>query len=264
MRTKNLWPAFGSVLVAGIILLMGVAPVSATGEIEVPLIKTTTADYQNVRVFKRTATHLSFAHENGTAVIKLSDIDAESLASLERALAGLPEPTETSAPATPTATKEQPQAGGAAGWLKSFSGQFKATTLPEGITMKMVWYGLGVLGFLYLAYCYCCSLICAKAGRAGGFLVWVPVLQMIPMFRAAGMSGWWFLAMFVPLLNLVGQVLWCVKITQARGKGFFTAVMLILPVTNLLAFLYLAFSNGHAKSDENFTPVRVPHALAVS
>ena len=72
------------------------------------------------------------------------------------------------------------------------------------------------------------------------------------------------LAFIVPLLNLVGQVLWCVKITQARGKGFLTAVMLILPVTNILAFLYLALSNGHAKEENAFELVRPPHALALN
>jgi hypothetical protein len=110
----------------------------------------------------------------------------------------------------------------------------------------------------------CASLICRKAGRPGGLLAWLPVFQMLPLFHAARMSRWWFLALIVPVLNLIAVVLWCVKITQARGKGFFTAVMLILPATNFLAYLYLAFSNGDASEEDAYVPIRCPHALAVN
>jgi hypothetical protein len=146
---------------------------------------------------------------------------------------------------------------------KMYSGKLKADSLPPGITRSMVWGFFGVVACSWFFFCMCCSLICKKTGHPGGLLVWLPVFQMIPLFRAAGMSSWWFLAMFVPLLNLVAQILWCVKISQARGKGFLTAIMLILPVTNMLAFLYLAFSNGHAEED-TYVPVRPPHVLALN
>jgi hypothetical protein len=62
--------------------------------------------------------------------------------------------------------------------------------------------------------------------------------------QAAGMSLLWFLALFVPLLNLISFVLWCVRIVRARGKSFIVSILLILPITNPLAFLYLAFSSS--------------------
>ena len=52
------------------------------------------------------------------------------------------------------------------------------------------------------------------------------------------------LAMFVPLLNVVAQILWCFKITEARGKSVWVAVLLIVPGPSLFAFLYLAFSDA--------------------
>jgi apolipoprotein N-acyltransferase len=93
-------------------------------------------------------------------------------------------------------------------------------------------------------------LICRKAGNPPGILVWLPVLQSFPLLRAAGMSGWWFLAVFVPVLNLVPAILWPFKIAKARGKSVWVGVLLLLPVTNYFAFLYLAFSNG-ARVDED-------------
>ena len=77
--------------------------------------------------------------------------------------------------------------------------------------------------------------------------MWLPILQFFPLVRAAGMSGWWFVASLLPLLNLVTFVLWSVKIAKARGKsrGWVT-LFLILPPTSFLAVLYLAFSSSKA------------------
>ena len=65
------------------------------------------------------------------------------------------------------------------------------------------------------------------------------------------MSGWWFLGYFIPVLNLLTWILWCVKITQARGKGFLTTLFLILPFTHIFAFLYLAFSSADEEAPQS-------------
>lgn len=113
-----------------------------------------------------------------------------------------------------------------------------------------------VIGFLcglflvYLFMCYCSALICRKAGTEPGFLIWVPVLQMLPMLQAANMSRWWFLGFFVPVLNIVVYVMWCIKISLARGKGVLPGILLLLPVVSLFAFLYLAFADAAGSGDE--------------
>jgi apolipoprotein N-acyltransferase len=93
-------------------------------------------------------------------------------------------------------------------------------------------------------------LICRKAGHPAGLLVWLPALQIFPLLRAAGMSGWWFLAYFVPVLNVVPVILWPLKIAKARGKSVWVGVLLLLPATNLFAFLYLAFSDSAPRADD--------------
>ena len=87
-------------------------------------------------------------------------------------------------------------------------------------------------------------MICTKAGTAPGLMVWLPVFQVFPLLRAAGMSPLWFLAYFVPVLNILAQVMWSIKIAEARGKNVLVGIMLLVPLLNLLAFLYLAFSSG--------------------
>jgi hypothetical protein len=101
-----------------------------------------------------------------------------------------------------------------------------------------------------------------KAGEDAGFLVWLPVFQVFPMLRGAGMSAWWVLAFFVPILNIVASILWCFKIVEARGKSVWIAICLLLPVTNFFAFLYLAFSNGEApRADDEFSTNTPPVLL---
>jgi hypothetical protein len=104
----------------------------------------------------------------------------------------------------------------------------------------------------YLLFSYLCRCICVKTSNPPSPLIWVPYLKQIPMFKAAGMSPWWALTMFIPPVYLVACILWCFKIVRARGKKVIYAVMLLLPVTNIVAFFYLALSgDGSEKDDSN-------------
>jgi hypothetical protein len=63
------------------------------------------------------------------------------------------------------------------------------------------------------------------------------------------MSPAWLLAFLVPVLNVVAQIVWSFKIAKARGKSGLVGLFLVLPVTNLFAFLYLAFSDAEPKQE---------------
>jgi hypothetical protein len=119
---------------------------------------------------------------------------------------------------------------------------------------KLFFVALGIALLVYLFYSYCCMLICLKTGNQPGVLVWLPVLQLLPLIRAAGMSGWWLLGYCVPVVNIVAQVLWCFNIAKARGKSVWVGALLLLPITSLFAFLYLAFSNGTSAEEEEPEP----------
>jgi hypothetical protein len=80
--------------------------------------------------------------------------------------------------------------------------------------------------------------------------VWIPVLQMIPLVRAARMPMFWFVIFLIPGLNLLAHIVWSIRIAQVCGKSAVVAVLLILPVTNILALLYLAFSGGNHRQEE--------------
>jgi hypothetical protein len=202
--------------------------------------------------------YIFILHAGGMASIKVSEISPELQQQLGYA----------AAPASKSATNS------AAVWVKKEIAKIDVPQVrnltkqlrqwrahPPARLAAMAWIGSKpnntVLGIalliyllLYLFYSYCCMLICRKTGHPPGILVWLPFLKVFPMLRAAGMSGWWLLAFFVPLFNLVPLILWPLKIAKARGKSVWVGVLLLLPVINLFAFLYLAFSDGMSEADD--------------
>jgi len=217
-------------------------------DVKVDLLETKTGVYSNVTVTTRADQYVVIHHSQGIGTIKVTDLSrdlkkqlgyavppsdeeksgAKLLASAKRSLHMLPDAKQLMA-----SWNSKSRGPGAVG---------KAST-PVLIAI------LGAVLLLYLFFCHCASRICQKTGQKPGLLVWLPLLQMIPLYRAAGMSPMWFLALFVPVLNLVVQIMWCFKIAKALGKGALTGLFLLLPITSPLAFVYLA-SSGEAPVQE--------------
>jgi hypothetical protein len=74
------------------------------------------------------------------------------------------------------------------------------------------------------------------------------------------MSRVWFFAYFIPVINIIAQIVWSVKICKTRGKSPFVAFLLILPPTSVFAFLYLAFSRSAPVSIRNNEPLALQFA----
>jgi hypothetical protein len=248
-------------------------PLGALGATEdtFDVLKIGTRTYTNVTVTTKAKNYIFILHAGGMASIKLSEIPADLQQQL--GYAGAPAPRAMTNVAAVWAQKEiakidSPQIKN----LKRQMDQWRAN--PSGRLAAMGWLGhkpsktilgvaLGLYLMLYLFFSYCCMLICRKAGHPAGVLVWLPFSKVYPMLRAAGMSGWWILAMLVPVLNLVPLVLWPLKIAKARGKSPLVGVLLLLPILNLFAFLYLAFSDGAAGPDDEEAEPKVMSLQAV-
>ncbi len=143
-----------------------------------------------------------------------------------------------------------------------------------GISLKAAGAGAVVL---YLFFCFCLLMICSKANTPSPLLVFLPVLQILPAYRAAKMSPVWFrllmadvvfrvivgvltytghigrlpqsvvmvlfvLMMVLTLIHVIGWFIWCFKICIAREKSPLVGIFLLLPCTQVLALAYLAFS----------------------
>ena len=219
---------------------------SAAMEQTFDVLQIGTRTYKNVTVTTKAKDYVFILHSAGMASFKIRDLSPEVLKQLGYG-------------ARPT-TVEKP--GGT--WMKRANSQLAKLQIPQlqqveqdlrGLEARrsavLAWLTpqrrfmlLGAAVLLYLFFCYCSGLICQKAGEPAGALIWFPLVQMLPLLRAAKMSGWWLLAFLVPVVNLIVQVVWSFKIVQARAKSFWLGLLLLLPGTNLLTFLYLAFSDA--------------------
>jgi len=228
-----------------VVLLL--APWLLRAEDTFPMLEVGSQVYSNVTVTSKTPRYIMIMHTKGLASLKLKDLSPDLLRQLgyqvdpplKAQTAGLshkivldPRIRELQEKAVQQIQERVRQLG---------------PRVVQGV--------LAGLLLLYLLFCYCSMLICKKAGCDPGVLVWIPGLQVFPLLKAAGMSGWCFLLLLLPFASLIVGIFWCVKICQARGKSSWLALGLLLPVTYPLTYLYLAFADG--LSSEDSVPERI-------
>lgn len=80
-----------------------------------------------------------------------------------------------------------------------------------------------------------------KAGKPGWHSI-IPFLNFYDMFEIAGMNGWLFLLLFVPIANIIIAIMWCLNLAKAFGKGTGFAIGLIF--LEFIFILILAFGSA--------------------
>jgi hypothetical protein len=238
-----------------VILLAGlIVPQLSAADIELAVLRSGTDVFTNVIVYGQTQTDLFIKHARGFGNVKVSTLDEATLRELH--LGGsAAEKTTTSAvsdKATAAVATLKAKLEASSPWKIPAEEDVMGAISHLRPSRNVMVGAVAAVGIIYLLWCACLKLICVNAGSKAGFMIWIPVLQMFPLLRAAQMSAWWFVAFLIPLVGVVAHIVWCVKISRACGKGMLVALLLILPVTNLLAFLYLAVSTGKsaAKPEE--------------
>jgi hypothetical protein len=201
----------------------------------------------NVTIVARTATHISFQHKHGFASVKMIDLSPESQAKL----GFTPPPPRKS---VLDYTKEWTRDGThvAQTWLADprLVHTVDQEVRPEiqrimvGQDELLLYSILGGVGCIYVLFCLGTINMCKKTTVHPGVWAWLPGCQFVSLFKAAGMSPWNYLWLYIPPINLIVMIVWCFKICRARQKhpalGF---LMLLVPV-NIFVFFYLAFSSG--------------------
>ncbi len=244
---------------AGLMALPSVARADTEQTFDTLQIGTHT--YHNVTVTTKTKNYIFILHSAGMTNLKVADLSPE----LRKQLGYVDESVQNhtnnaSAWAKHTLAKlETPKVKGVETqvvntWRNELA---KAQAGLPPLTPRLLWIALAVGVVTYLFFCFSCSRLCQKTGQDPGILVWLPVFQLFPMLRAAGMSAWWLVLCLIPGINLIPQVVWSVRITSVRGKNMLLALLLFLPVFNLLAFLYLAFADGTAPRKQERRPVEI-------
>lgn len=104
---------------------------------------------------------------------------------------------------------------------------------------------LGIVGALLLYFlfsCWCVKRICDKCDVKSLILVWIPVLNIIPLIRAAKLPLLTMLLLLIPIVNAVFLLVVWARICQERGKSGWLVILLFIPGANLCFIPYLAFS----------------------
>jgi len=239
-------------LICVLLALLFIPGISRAVDQTFDLLQTKTAVYSNVTVTTKSAEYIVIQHASGLASLRVTDLSPEhhqalGYGTVKGAQNGsLTVSAKAKALVSAIPTKQIEQA-----WSKHAPAGSPSLKLDSTVILI----ALGVFAVLYLFFCYCASLICKKVGKPGGLLVWLPILQFIPLLRAAKMSPLWLLAMLIPVINIFVHIMWSFRIAGVRGQGLFTAIFLILP-TYPLAFMYLAFAGG-SSHNENFPPRKI-------
>jgi len=95
---------------------------------------------------------------------------------------------------------------------------------------------------VYLWMAFCIQTIARKTDIPDGWLAWIPIANLYLLCKMAGRSGWWTLAFFVPLLNIVIGIMWWWSIAEKRNKPGWLGILMIIPVVNFIVPGILAFS----------------------
>ena len=230
--------------------------------------------YTNLVVSSRTTTDVFIRHQSGIGNFKVDELSPQQLIQLgyesesapEKAKESQESPLAAASKATQSVIKSlstpathaklghfvqrvrarvtgapDPGDSGDPGQVTPLSLESLQDILPHSAVVFISFF-LASLPLIYFFFCYTARMVCKKAGLEPGFMIWLPILSLIPLLRAAKLSPWLFLVMLVPIVNLLVGVIWCFRIARARGKGLLTTLGLICPPTSPLAWLYLAYS----------------------
>jgi hypothetical protein len=203
-----------------------------------------TRTYRNVTVTTKDKNYIFILHAAGMSNIKIAELTPEVRERL--GYHAMPEPRKKGTSAASAWAKsaiakiEIPHLKNLPHSLVAARAAAVPSNLPPNILLTAAAIGIGS----FLLFCYCSMMICKKTGNDPGVLIWIPVLQIFPLLRAASMPAGWFFAFVIPIFNVIAFIAWSINIAQARGKSGWVALWLLLPITNFLAYLYLAFSSG--------------------
>jgi hypothetical protein len=222
-----------SLLAAAVFCLV---PSLRAGELTLPSLEVGGQTYSNVVVTSRTSQYVIIQHTRGITTLKPKDLKPEVLLELGYHTNPVPPKAQSylaQKVALDPKIKEMEEKT-----VEEVKGKFHdlAPMVIQGIVAGLV--------LFHFFFSYCSMLICKKAGHEPGVLVWIPGLQIYPLVKAAGLSGWWILLLFVPVVSAFAAIYWCIKICQARGKSSWLGLLLLLPVTSFFTYLYLAFADG--------------------
>lgn len=111
-----------------------------------------------------------------------------------------------------------------------------------GVGAWLFWTFSNLAFYVYIAICL--MLVAKKTATSGGWMAWVPFLNLYLMCKAAGKSGLWIILLLLPFINIVAIVLLWAAIAERLGRPAWWGLLMLIPIANLIIMGILAFSKG--------------------
>ena len=126
-------------------------------------------------------------------------------------------------------------------------GAFAQDNTPKALPALL---GAGFLMFFlifalagYVYYSLALQTIAKKTNTENGWLAWIPVINFLLMVNIAKKPVWWFILLFVPLVDIVIVIIVLMGIAEARNKPSWWGILWIIPPINIIVPGYLAWSD---------------------
>lgn len=124
--------------------------------------------------------------------------------------------------------------------LAQSSGDQTLNVLVGGVFL-LIALTLGVGVYIYFALAL--RTIALKTGTPNAWLAWVPIVHLFLMLNIARRPAWWFVLLFVPLVNIVIVVIIWMGIARQRRKPDWLGILMIVPLANIVIPGVLAWAD---------------------
>jgi hypothetical protein len=101
---------------------------------------------------------------------------------------------------------------------------------------------------IYILPAYFIFRIAKKLHERLALLAWFPLVSDYLIVRLAGKPFYWWLLMYIPILNFYYDFILWKEIYKKFGKGKIYAILMLVPPVNLIELILLAFIFKTAKS----------------
>jgi hypothetical protein len=125
--------------------------------------------------------------------------------------------------------------------LGSYNDMPSATELLPAIFSSVL--GLVISIGIYLLVGFAIYKIAKKLEAENAWWAWVPVLNVVLVFKLGDKEAWYTILMFIPCVNIVGIVFYFIawaKILEKLGKPTWHIVFFLIPGVNIIYMITLA------------------------
>ena len=106
--------------------------------------------------------------------------------------------------------------------------------------MMIIYFILMAVFYIYMALAL--QTIAKKTNTENAWFAWIPILNVFLMLMIAKKPLWWFILLFIPIVNIVISIIVWMAMAEARGKPSWIGILMLVPVLNIIIPGYLAWS----------------------